>query len=242
MRSQPTQFLPDLPATSWRARLYVADRMHVAGLSILRWVYILAVAGAIIWLLGRLPGSWLIAVLWLVSALALNGAACLARNTQYVTFTQTTAQLPPGICLPASAKIPVYVTGCLSVEQKERTFAMVPGFYRTFATREHALLCRVDERRLWGLATWPEEEIGLWYAFFTPPQIIDISLGSLLYGAYTLETLAVTYRPAPASHKGYRTPEVATLYLSFPDSAGYTTAVADLMVEWHVAIQRTDRQ
>ena len=239
-RSQPTQFLPDLPVTSWRVRFYAAERARVAGIAVLRWGYILAVGAAIVWLLGRLPGGWVVALLWLAGALALAVAARLARRGYHVTFTAKTAPLPPGELLPAAEKVPVYVTGNLGVEQKQRAFTMVPGFYRTFATREHALLCRVDERRLWGIASWPEEEIGLWYAFFTARQIVHIEAGSLVYGGQTLDTLAVTYRPTPHGGKRRRAPEVTTLYLSFPDTTGHATVFADLAVEWSPAMQRTD--
>jgi len=239
--SQPTQFLPDLPTTSWHARFYIADRMRIAGTPILRWGYGFLVGVAVIWLLAGLPGSWGVAMLWLAGALALAGAAYIARRAQYVDFTATASQLPTGVLLPTAAKIPVYVTGLLGVERKERAFTMAPGFYRTFATREHALLCRVNERHLWGVATWPEEETGLWYAFFAPQQIVDIAAGCLRYGHHTFDALAVTYRPAPSNSKHRRTPGVATLYLGFPDSAGCTTVVADLAVEWNPAVQWTDR-
>ena len=239
-RSQPTQFLPDLPATSWRARFYAAERARIAGIAVLRWGYILLLGAAVVWLLGRLLGGWVVVLLWLAGALALAVAARLARRSHHVTFTAKTTPVPSGELLPATEKVPVYVTGNLGVEQKQRAFTMVPGFYRTFATREHALLCRVSERRLWGIATWPEEETGLWYAFFTARQIINIEAGSLVYGGLTLDTIAVTYRPGPHGGKRRREPEMTTLYLSFPDITGYATVFADLAVEWSPAMQPTD--
>lgn len=206
----------------------------------LRWGYILLLGAAVVWLMGRLPGGWTVALLWLAGAMALAVGTRLARRGYHVTFTARAAPLPSGELLPAAEKVPVYVTGKLGVEQKQRTFTMVPSFYRTFATREHALLCRVDERRLWGIATWTEEETGLWYAFFTARQIVDVEAGSLVYGGLTFDTLAVTYRPTPHGSKRRREPEVTTLYLSFPDTTGHATVFADLAVEWRPTIQRTD--
>ena len=240
-RNQPTQFLPDLPANSWRAAFYIADRARIAGIAPLRWGYILLIGASIIWLLGRLPGSWVVALLWVMGALVLAATARFARRDHFISFTAESTPLPAGAILPPTAKAPVYVTGVLGVEQKQRAFTMLPGFYRTFATREHALLCRVNERRLWGIVTWPEEETGLWYAFFAASQIADIAPGSLTYGDQAFDTLAITYRPAQHTGKRRRRePDIATIYLSFPDAAELATVFADLAVEWSPATQRTE--
>lgn len=240
-RSQSTQFLPDLPVASWRALFYAGDRARVAGIAMLRWLYLLLVGLAVVWLLGRLPGSWPVALLWLVVAIALAGAARFARRGYYATFVPASTLFPAGVLLPAAQKVPLYVTGHLGVEKKQRAFTALPGFYRTFATREHALLCQVSERRLWGIATWPEEETGLWYAFFMPDQIVDIVQGSLAYGGQTLVALAVTYRPAPHGGKRRRSdPELSTLYLSFPNADDCTAVLADLAVEWRPTRQPTE--
>ena len=240
-RSQPTQFLPDLPATSWRAAFYIADRARIGGIAVLRLGYILLIGTAVTWLLARLPGGWAVALLWLAAALTLASAARFARRNHYVNFMAKTTLPPSGAILPPTDKVPVYVTGNLGVEQKQRAFTMLPGFYRTFATREHALLCRANERRLWGIAAWPEEETGLWYAFFTAGQIVDIAAGSLTHGGQMFDTLAISYRPAlPSGKRRRREPEIATLYLSFPEAAGLATVFADLAVDWSPAMQRTE--
>ena len=62
----------------------------------------------------------------------------------------------------------MYVTGGLTVEGSEQRFTFVPGFYKTFATREHALLCQVRPAARVGVLRWPEAEVGMWYAFFQP--------------------------------------------------------------------------
>lgn len=231
--NQPTQFLPDLPASSWRAFVYAASRARIAGVAVLRWLYILPIALAVIWLLGRLPGSWVIALGWLAAALGLAIAARFAGRNHYVSFAPDATLLPDGAILPPAQKIAVYVTGRLGVEKKQQEFTAVPGFYRTFATREHALLCQVVERRLWGIATWPEEETGLWYAFFMPDQITGIALGDLTYSGQTMRALTVTYRPIPPNGKRRRSdPVFAMLHLSFPDPNDRAKVLADLAVDW----------
>ena len=134
----------------------------------------------------------------------------------------------------------VYVTGALSVQEKMRPFTALSGFYRSFATREHALLCRVQERRVLGIATWPEEEVGLWYAFFTPQQVITIQPGTQTIGRRPLLALAVTYWPTPPLAAKPRQMPATTLYLAFPNSDDHAAVLADLIVDWQPAAARKE--
>jgi hypothetical protein len=125
------------------------------------------------------------------------------------------------------------VSGLLSVDTKVRRFAALPGFYRTFATREHALLCQARRRRFLGLATWPEDEEGLWYAFFYARQVRRLQTGQIAFDGAQFQGVMLEYQPdKPLDGKAWRRgPQHITLYIAFPQGADYQAALADLMVE-----------
>jgi hypothetical protein len=133
--------------------------------------------------------------------------------------------------LPASEKLPIFATGYFSVENKRKRFTWLPGFYRTFATREHALLCQLAERPFAGIANWPETEVGLWYIFFTPGAISQIRWGRLAFGRTVLPAIAVTYTPeeTPAARSRNTGPHPETVYLAFTDEQTGKTILADLL-------------
>ena len=132
----------------------------------------------------------------------------------------------------------MYVSGLLAVGNKVRRFGGLPGFYRTFATREHALLCQVRPRRLVGLVAWPAEEVGLWYAFFTAADIHAIHPGLIAFDRQPLYAFALDYTPAkPLGGKKRRRPQRLTLYVAFTQEADFYAALADLAVEPLAATQ-----
>jgi hypothetical protein len=113
-------------------------------------------------------------------------------------------------------KLPIYATGLLSVEGREQYFSALPGFYRTFATGEHAVLCRAAERGWLGVLGWPPEEVGMWYTFLNPSDIDTLMWGQLNFGTTQLPALAVVYRlelPAGPRRKNAEVRQV-TLYLA----------------------------
>lgn len=230
-----TTFLPDAPFAAWRTWLYALTRARWLGISLLRWLFLLLIGLAVVWPLSGFPGSWAVSLVWLIMA-AVLGLTVRVQQRRYFTAFQAQKIAPrlPHALSPVD-KRPVYVTGALSVQEKMRTFTALPGFYRSFATREHALLCRVQERRVLRIATWPEEEVGLWYAFFTSQQIISIQPGTQTIGRRLLPALTVTYWPTPPLAAKPRQPPAATLYLAFPNSDDHAAVLADLMVEWQPA-------
>lgn len=235
---QPTEFLPELPIDGWLLRGYVFGRARLFGIALVRWFYLLLIGVALIWALLPLPGGWPLGSGWL----ALAGAGWLAmrgaRRRSFISFQPQSHAAPPALPMTPAQKMPCYITGLLNVEQKVRPFSVLPGFYRSFATREHALLCRVQARRFWSVATWPEEEVGLWYAFFTPEQIVAIAQGALRTTAATLPALAITYRPAPPAVGRQRgQPAPLTLYLAFLTAEERATVLADLLTEWRAELR-----
>lgn len=226
-----TTFLPDMPLVPWLGWLYGLTRAQLLGMALVRWLYLLLIGLAGGWLLLALPGGWPISLGWLAVAGVLWGLTRRAQSQHFTRFRAAPMTPPTPVRMPLADKHPLYITGALSVEAKVRGFTALPGFYRSFATREHALIGRVLARHVAGFATWPEDEIGLWYAFFTPPQIIAVAPGQQQVGRQWLPALAITYRPASSPTARRRTPRTATLYLAFPNPDDHAAVLADLLVE-----------
>lgn len=191
---KPTTFPTESVQSSGRTLLYWASRRQVAGVSLLRWLFWLLFSAALLWGLGGLAGRWWVAAstggLWLLLIVLFYRA----RRHDFVHF----APLPLPAVSPArldpQAKAPIYATGLFSVENKYQRFTWLPGFYRTFATREHALLCQLRQPS-WGmLGQLPSEVVGLWYIFFAPAQIVHVAYGHLAFGREPKPAIAVTYQ------------------------------------------------
>lgn len=227
-----TAFLPERPVDSPRALLYHLARRQLLGLPLIRWLYLLlCLTPLLMTLLLPLPWSFvgglgplLLIGLWLWE--------WSARKQGYVRFTPLPAPPVTPKPLPPKAKLPVYVSGLLAVENKARPFAAVPGFYRTFNTREHALLCRVRAQGITGLGAWPPDEEGLWYAFFTADHVHSVRTGIIAFDRTPMAGFAVDYTPPqPLDGKRRRRPQRQTLYVAFPQPEDFQTALADLAVD-----------
>jgi hypothetical protein len=236
-----TEFLPDRPIDTPRALAYHLSRQQLAGFPLMRWLYGLLIVVSLLVLLQRDLGLWSAALLVLMLVVLWIWQRSL-RSSEYVRFTpqplpQAADQAEPWPLEPA-AKLPVYVSGLLSVDTKVRRFAALPGFYRTFATREHALLCQARPRRFGGLATWPEEEEGLWYAFFYARHVRHLQTGEITFDRARFQGLRIEYEPdKPLDGKSKRRYHRITLYIAFPQAADCQAALADLMVEPIPALQ-----
>lgn len=170
--------------------------------------------------LGAVPGDR--ATIYTVAAvvLVLWGLLLWAKRNQYVEFVpqETPEHAGPAAPLIPADKIEVRATGTFEVEGKEHQFCDLPAHYRTFATREHAVMAIVPPSRFLALGKRPEGEVGMWYIFFQPQQILDLSPGSLGHGLETRPALRVTYEE--------EAPKI--VYLSFDDDTDRQRVWADL--------------
>ena len=224
---QRTEFPPDLPLHSWRGWLYALGRQRMLSIPLVRWLNGSMLALGVMWGLGRLPGGWWVALGLLSAVLLLAMLRASAARSHYISFQQQPMPMLAPAQLSPSAKVPLYVTGVLGVEGRERAFTNLPGFYRTFATREHALLCQLRPQPLLGVGALPDDEPGLWYAFFMPTQIMHIRSGAVAAGQRQIDALAVTY----ASKDKKQRRRSVTLHLTFPDPADHLTVLADLIAD-----------
>ncbi|MCE7979925.1 MAG: hypothetical protein DYG89_01930 [Caldilinea sp. CFX5] len=228
--AQATTFPEDPPQPSLRTLLYNLSRYQWGSASLLRWLSFLLVGAAAVWLVGWLPGRWVVAGGALALIVALLALFRYWRQRDFVYFMPSAPPVITGEPLPPAQKAPVMVTGFFGVEEKQQRFTWLPGFYRTFATREHALLCQVAQRRWGGLGRWPEDEVGLWYIFFAPATIVQIEWGELYFGAQARPAIAVTHRLTIPKQRRWRRAEVREekIYMAFTTPAVGAIIWADL--------------
>lgn len=228
---KPTVFPAELPLVGLGPFLYGLHRFQLAGVPFSRFVAFIWLTIALLAGVGWLPGRWLtmsVALLLFAAQIMLN---LRHRRRHYVTFTSAPLPALDQAPLDPSEKLPIYATGLLSVEGRYQHYSSLPGFYRTFATGEHAVLCRVAERTWLGLLNWPPEETGMWYAFVIPPEIQRLAWGNLSFGAKTFPALAIEYRlelpPGPRRKQAEIRQEL--LYLASPEMADAQRLYIDLL-------------
>jgi hypothetical protein len=207
-----TIFLPELPPTGFSGVAYALAHFRLAGLALDRWLWS---AGGALALLLAARGYLLPGVALLIAVTLLQGVLTWRRRSGGVEFrpadwTPSNEQdSPPMAALAPETKIPVYATGLFGVEKRRQPFSMLPGFFRTFATREHALLCKINQQRFWRWASWPEEELAI--GQFTGPAL-----------AIAVQQTATGQRQPPAP---------ALILLAFCDEAAARTVLRDLLAD-----------
>lgn len=230
-RTERTVFLDDARLRGGAALFYALHRFFAFGLPASRVLTLLWLLAALVWATGALPGRWWGVAAALTLLLAQIAWGVLVRRRNYVRFTP--APFPPLAAQPLTPpeKLPVYVTGLLTVEGKYQHFTWQPGFYRTFATGEHALLCLVRPRTWLRFATWLPEETGMWYAFIAPDALQELRWGSLTFGANRGDTLAVTYRLEIPPNGRHTQPIIRneTLYITVTDPHHGARIIVDLL-------------
>lgn len=230
-RAQPTIFPADPPTRGWDALFYALHHFHMGGTPVSRYLASVWWVGALIFATGILPGRW-----WGVAACAvlLIGQIALGirqRRRDYVAFTPETMPALAAAPFTPPEKAPIHVTGCFTVEGKYRRYTWLPGFYRTFPTGEHALLCHVRARRWLGVGEWPTEETGMWYVFIPPDTVEDIQWGRLRFGSSESDALAVTYTLVipPTGRRKHDEIRRETVFIAFDQPTVGQRIVADLL-------------
>jgi hypothetical protein len=232
------------------ARLYKLAyqlRMHRLGdtqLDVLtRNLAFLAAAIILIqWLLRGRPAlpawHWLTLGLILFVAfgiIALNNAAGRAG---YVRFAaQPAPPPPPPLAMSPDDKEPVRATGRFEVQEKRGFLADLPGYWRTFGSREHAVMAMQGNSRFL-LGSLPPDRLGMWYAFFRPEDVEEVTAGVVVFGGDKRPGLRIAYRFVPPSDgKKPKKPVREVLRLAFDDEAARNRVWADLLADESVQRQ-----
>lgn len=218
---------------------YLLRHHRVGGWTLNRWAVTLAWGVAVFILMQwfwrgqpALPAwHWLILALLLLGGLAVTILRGWAARRSYVVFA-----LEPGLAPPAAArlkpedKIAVHATGRFDVAGRERLLADLAAYWRTYASREHAVLAIQHPSRFLLVGHSRPEDVGMWYAFIPPAAITEIMPGRLHNGSELAPALRVDYRRQPPVSDGKRRPKAVneTVYLAFADEATRAQVWADL--------------
>ncbi len=227
-----TRFPAALPGGGLSQWLFTMGRGTFLGFPLLRVLTFVLVFVALTWLLRWLPGSPWVAIALLAAPIVVALAHTAAARRSFVGFTpDVDAVAVVAEPLAAAEKLPVYLWGRLEVQERVRSFVALPGFYRTFATREHACIGLAISKSKLGVAALSDLDAGLWYAFCTPTQLISVRTGSVTWGRMRYPALALAYHVQRAHASGRTQKGVETLYIATADDATRKRILADLTVE-----------
>ena len=199
----------------------------------------LAVAGGVLfrWFWREMPPTpawhWAILAGIIVAALGLAYLRHWAGRQMYVAFAADPARAAPAPRpLEPTDKVALHATAVFEVEGKERLFADLLAYWRTFGSREHAVMAIMQRARFLLLGSVGERILGMWYVFFTPAMIAAITPGTVSFGAATHPALRVVYRFTPPATGRKPAARVTRLvYLSFADESGRAQVWADLLAD-----------
>ena len=231
-----TRFPDPLPGGGgWDGLLFTLGRGTIFGFTLMRVLGFVVVLTAVTWALRPLwGGGWVaLALLGGLGIVALARMAAARRN--FVRFDEEDGTAPTAAPLGVPEKLPIYLWGNLEVQGRVRSFAALPSFYRTFATREHALIGLVQAPSRMGVSRLPDLDAGLWYAFCRPEQMIALRSGSAAWGTKRYPALALTYSAARALPNGRAQQSVETIYIAAREEETVRRLWSDLAVEQSAA-------
>lgn len=214
--------------------IYHLDRMMLAGAPVVRWIDGLLLLVGALGAFQFVPGRFFTTGLCLVLFASFIWFRRHWRSRDYVLFVESP---PPAVTpqpLAPRDSVPIHASGYFTVEEKSERFTWLQGYFRTFATREHAVICLVQPKRFL-LAEWPEKDLGMWYVFFFPKSVRSIRYGTVNYGRNTQTCLAIEHEiliPKRGRFSRERTVQ-ETVLLASPTEEDTHRILADLLHDTH---------
>lgn len=208
--------------------LHNLERFRFVGITLYRWSLLLLVVGAALAWFGFLPGETALAIALLVVVLALVLSQAWARRRFYAHFMPATTPSPPAPSpLAPSDKVAIWATGLFAVDERLAAFSHLPGFYRSYPNREHAILARKTPSRFLGLTDADPDFLGMWYVFISPAALTGVQQGTIYFGRTSRPALRLAY-----ARKNKKKQQIDALaYLGFDTEGELQRVWADLLVE-----------
>ena len=210
--------------------IYHLDRMMLAGAPIVRWIDGLFLVVGALGAIGLIPGRFFTAGLCLALLIAFIWLRRHWHSREYVQFREAPTPAVTPQPMEPSDSVPIHASGYFTVEEKSERFTWLQGYFRTFATREHAVICLVQPKRFL-MAEWPEKDVGMWYVFFFPKAVRNIRYGTVRFGRTTQTCLAVEHEihiPKRGRFSRERTIQ-ETVILASPTEEDTHRILADLL-------------
>ena len=214
--------------------------MNLGGAPIGRWINALFLFIGVLGGLGLVPGRWLTAGLCIVLLATFFWLRRHWRHREYLAFREAPLPAVTPQPLKPSDNVPIHASGYFTVEGKSDRFTWLQGYFRTFATREHAVICLVQPKRVL-LADWPEKDMGMWYVFFFPKSVRNIRYGTVTFGRTTQPCLAIEHEihiPKSGRFSHDRTVQ-ETVILASPTGEDTRRILADLLHDAHAEQEET---
>lgn len=199
---------------------------RLLGATLHRWLAVLLLLIAVLTWFGLLPGGSALSLTLIALVVALATSQIWAKRHFFVHFAPAPSLEPSRDAPPLTPqdKIAARATGIFAVDDQEAPFTNLPAFYRTYATREHAILARKTTTRFLGLTEADPHLLGMWYIFVTPAVLRGVQSGLVYAGGTPRPALRLSYtRP---NKKGQPTPAIA--YLAFDAEDDRSRVQADL--------------
>lgn len=206
-----------------------------------RWAVTLAWGAATVvlaqWLLRGRPllplWHWVVLASLFVSGLGVLMLRGWAARRSYVVFSSESARPAPapGVLAPDD-KVALRATGRFEVEGRTAFFASLQAYWRTFATREHAIMAIRNPSRFLLLGSVPTEQLGMWYMFIPAQAVEGVTAGRLAFGPDNGPALRVVYRRVSRDRDARKAtkPVRETVYLMFDDESALKRVWAGLNV------------
>lgn len=231
VHAQRTTFPSDPQSGSLRTFLHNASNHYIGGSTLFRYLLWIPVIAALVWLTGWLPLRWVGVGVFVLLALALVITLRYWRGRDFVRFHEQSRPEVTPEPIDSQDKVPIHATGFFEVEGKQQRYTWLPGYYRTFATREHALLCIVQEQQFLRVSRRLAEDTGMWYVFFTGSVVEGVRWGKLHYGNQPRTAIAVDYRVTIPPKNRFQREKVVTetLYMAVQDEEDGHRILADLL-------------
>ncbi len=210
--------------------LYNLDTHRFVEVKMRTWLNWALVILAVLALLVRFPGSPLAAALLLALVALLGLGRRYARRRHYIHFapqqTPKPPEDPPAPLWPED-KLLHHASGHFQVEGKEADWAGLIAYYRTFETREHAIMARRTPSQFLKIGEIDPLTLGMWYIFITPENLLNVTPGRIYFGGEGEPGLRLRWRRF--DEKGKPIDDVA--FLHFDSVADRERVQADLLLD-----------
>ena len=207
--------------------LYNLDTHYFIEVKLRTWLNWALALLAMLALLIRARGSLAAAIFFLLIIVLLSISSRWARRRYYIHFIPEQNPAPPAAASAPSRpedKLLHHASGHFIVEGKEGDWTRLVAYYRTFATREHAIMARLTPSHFLKLGEVNPETLGMWYIFIAPENLLAVTSGNIYFGGEPEPGLRLRYRRFTKKGK----PLEDAAYLHFNSEADRELVLADL--------------
>ncbi len=209
--------------------LYQLDVHYFLEVRMHTWLNGLLAMFAVVALLVRVPYSVVAALLALAFLLICSLGSRFARRRYYIHFVPQKMEPPedPPPPLWPEDKLLHHATGHFHVEDKEGDWTHLIAYYRTFETREHAVMARLTPSFFLRIGMLDPLSLGMWYIFITPEALLAVTPGRSYFGPMVEPALRLRWQRK--DEKGRPLEDIA--FLHFQSEADLVRVMADLLLD-----------